>query len=195
MHLMVRTSNGPMKVNCHKLFHKLIRRFNKDSFVDEPEFGSGAGSGADNYGEEDVDTEGGDDDDDDDVGSGQGEFDPIFGKSTTSTTTTSVVLETQSTTQSDLGVDEVPSSTTVRPTDRVEDNTVNVLDGGKGSGSGSDVDEKVVRKDGPGSTQSGTDTSSGTTTGQPQMSIVRAVVTYFFPIFVAWFGGIFSVLL
>lgn len=175
--------------------------------TEENDFGSGAGSGASNYDDED-DTEGGDDREEN--GSGMSEYDPSsFG--TTSTTThqephptagvdvghTGGVVPAEhdkKNREDDAAANAVsPSSSTGRPVVHPEkeaaedeDQTVNVL-------RGVDGDERVVPQEPKSGT--GTETTSGSAGGQPEMSITRAVVTYFFPIFMAWFGGIFSVLL
>lgn len=164
-------------------------------YSEENDFGSGAGSGNNNYDDEDGDTEGGDDRDE--SGSGMGEYDPMFGRSGAGSTTTSH-QESSPAPSSDLGHSvEVDVSSTVRSVDIEVEQTVNVLGGN--SSIGGSGDERVVvpqePKSGTGPTKSGTETSSGSAGGQPPMSVARAVVTYFFPIFVAWFGGIFSVLL
>lgn len=93
----------------------------------------------------------------------------------------------------------VSSSTSSSPVDKNVDVDVKVHGDGdervtQGPKSGGGGDGGIS----PTSPPSGTESSSGsggTWSGQPEMSIARAVATYFFPIFMAWFGGIFSILL
>lgn len=172
--------------------------YGSDVISEENDFGgSGAGSGNNNYDEED-DTE-----DADDSGSGQTGWDPMFngGRS-----------EGGSTSHSPTSIDDlghtvsvgggVSSSTSSSPVDKeadVEDRTVNVhVDGDERvtQGPKSNSGDGGIRPTSPPS--GGTESSSGSGgrwSGQPEMSIARAVATYFFPIFMAWFGGIFSILL
>lgn len=95
------------------------------------------------------------------------------------------------------------ASSTSRPVmvvDPVNGGDVNVLGGGNSSSGGGEGDGgKVMVPQDPKTIvppTSGTDTSSGSAaTGQPQMSITRALVTYFLPIVMAFFGSAFSDLL
>lgn len=150
---------------------------------DEIEYGSGSGSGSDR-----------DDEDDDDEGSGMGHYD--FDPSRTNvdghhdldkTNVNSSVLTPDD--MDDLSKRQHTinkSSTDVAP-DGVPDD-------------GLTVEENEIPSRTDNSRGSGTSTTGGTSGsagggGAQEMSIVRALVTYFFPIFVAWFGGLFSILL
>lgn len=135
------------------------------NFAEEPYYGSGSGSG------------GGSIEDNDEDGSGMGAIDY----------TPSINEHGSSTTHSVDPTDDISHGSVDTPTSKSDKETKTHMDGESESNNVNKIDSN--------SGNNNKDSGSGAVGTKPQMSLKRALFTYFLPIYLAWFGGLFSELL